>query len=239
MLGLTCLFHNMLPSPQPFRAKVSLTTKGRQVSCCFIHLLSVESTIVDKTEHASFGTRLEGWHLCRSAKGTRRRKERESNPQGREARPGSSGVPSPVGLPFRFRCEAPVAGLEPAVGQTPLRLNRPIPATNSGTPDQQGQDGGDLNPRSRGPEPRGIPGFPTSCQSKRPAGVEPALPPWQGSRLPLHHGRFLMGWIVKDQEHRAGLEPTSPHYGCGVLATGRPVRSMSVGPVGIEPTSSG
>ena len=24
---------------------------------------------------------------------------------------------------------------------------------------------------------------------KRPAGVEPALPPWQGSRLPLHHGR--------------------------------------------------
>ncbi len=96
-----------------------------------------------------------------------------------------------------------------------------------------------MNPRSRGPEPRGIPGFPTSCQSKRPAGVEPALPPWQGSRLPLHHGRVLMGWIVKDREHRAGLEPTSPHYGCGVLATGRPVRSMSVGPVGIEPTSSG
>ena len=25
--------------------------------------------------------------------------------------------------------------------------------------------------------------------SKHPAGVEPALPPWQGSRLPLHHGR--------------------------------------------------
>ena len=24
---------------------------------------------------------------------------------------------------------------------------------------------------------------------KRPAGVEPALPPWQGSRRPLHHGR--------------------------------------------------
>jgi hypothetical protein len=26
---------------------------------------------------------------------------------------------------------------------------------------------------------------------ERPAGVEPALPPWQGSRLPLHHGREL------------------------------------------------
>ena len=24
---------------------------------------------------------------------------------------------------------------------------------------------------------------------KRPVGVEPTLPPWQGSRLPLHHGR--------------------------------------------------
>ncbi len=24
--------------------------------------------------------------------------------------------------------------------------------------------------------------------SEHPAGVEPALPPWQGSRLPLHHG---------------------------------------------------
>lgn len=26
---------------------------------------------------------------------------------------------------------------------------------------------------------------------KRPAGVEPALPPWQGGRLPLHHGRDI------------------------------------------------
>ncbi len=27
--------------------------------------------------------------------------------------------------------------------------------------------------------------------TKRPAGVEPALPAWQAGRLPLHHGRFL------------------------------------------------
>ena len=27
-------------------------------------------------------------------------------------------------------------------------------------------------------------------QLKRPVGVEPTLPPWQGSRLPLHHGRI-------------------------------------------------
>ena len=30
------------------------------------------------------------------------RKERESNPQGREAQPASNRVPSPVGLPFRI-----------------------------------------------------------------------------------------------------------------------------------------
>ena len=54
---------------------------------------------------------LEGWCLSRSATGTCRRKGRESNPQGREARPASNGVPSPVGLPFR---KAAVAGIEPA-----------------------------------------------------------------------------------------------------------------------------
>jgi hypothetical protein len=31
------------------------------------------------------------------------------------------------------------------------------------------------------------PGFPPS-RSECPAGFEPALPPWQGGRLPLHHG---------------------------------------------------
>jgi hypothetical protein len=45
-----------------------------------------------------------------------RRKERESNPQGCHARPASNGVPSPVGLPFRFT-KAAVAGIEPASGR--------------------------------------------------------------------------------------------------------------------------
>ncbi len=31
------------------------------------------------------------------------RKERELNPQGRKAQPASNRVPSPIGLPFRFR----------------------------------------------------------------------------------------------------------------------------------------
>ena len=60
-------------------------------------------------------------------------------------------------------------------------------------------------------------------KQERPAGIEPTLPPWQGSRLPLHHGRLCHNQIVKQREHRAGLEPASPHYGCGVLAARRPV----------------
>ena len=56
--------------------------------------------------------------------------------------------------------------------------------------------------------------------------------------------RYIMGAIcvcriVKDREHRAGLEPASPHYGCGILAAGRPVHVMQVGLVGLEPTSTG
>ena len=80
---------------------------------------------------------------------------------------------------------------------------------------------------------------------ERPAGVEPAHPPWQGDRLPptnasrrCPHGRFGVCRIVKDREHRVGVEPTSPRYEGGIFATRRPVL-VSVGPVGIEPTSSG
>ena len=43
--------------------------------------------------------------------------------------------------------------------------------------------------------------------------------------------RYIMGdWLEAElsktkvrSEHREGLEPSSPHYGCGVLAAGRPV----------------
>ncbi len=60
---------------------------------------------------------------------------------------------------------------------------------------------------------------------ERPAGVEPAHPPWQGDRLPLHHGRLVGSRIVKDQEHRVGIEPTSPRYEGGIFAARRPVLS--------------
>ncbi len=119
------------------------------------------------------------------------------------------------------------------VGAVNSRL--PVPAQ---VPPQSNQSGRrDLNPRSRAPATTGtmLRMVPRRCPaeyeaflrpaSKRPAGVEPALPPRQGGRLPLHHGRDLT-WagLSKIEEHREGLEPSSPHYGCGILATGRPVR---------------
>jgi hypothetical protein len=48
---------------------------------------------------------------------------------------------------------------------------------------------------------------------------------------------------LKLREHRVGVEPTFPHYGCGVLAAERPVLVVvelvvmsSVGPEGLEPS---
>ena len=86
--------------------------KGRQ------HYQQRRPRIVFSHQRVPCGSRthlasLEGWNLCRSAKGTyeSRRKERESNPQGCYARPLSRRLPSPVGLPFRKAAEA---GIEPA-----------------------------------------------------------------------------------------------------------------------------
>ena len=36
-----------------------------------------------------------------------------------------------------------------------------------------------------------------TIKRERPAGIEPALPPWQGGRLPLHHGRLLWSELSK------------------------------------------
>ena len=75
---------------------------------------------------------------------------------------------------------------------------------------------------------------------ERPAGVEPALSPWQGDRLPLHHGRVMVCRIVNEQEHREGVEPPSPHYESGIFTTRLSVQSItSVGPEGLEPSLGG
>jgi hypothetical protein len=126
------------------------------------------------------------------------------------ARLFSRQLPSPVGLSLRIckscggrnrTCEAALNGRLPVPTQAP-------PQCESGWQD--------LNLRFQAPRACAIPGFatpwqvgaggfepPVSCSrstrvsrlphapnQKRPVRVEPTLPPWQGSRLPLHHGRI-------------------------------------------------
>jgi hypothetical protein len=72
---------------------------------------------------------------------------------------------------------------------------------------------------------------------KRPAGVEPALPPWQGSRLPLHHGRVES--LVELSKIRA---PGGTRTHVAALRVRSPRRwttsafIQSVGPEGLEPS---
>ena len=42
--------------------------------------------------------------------------------------------------------------------------------------------------------------FPRPENKERPAGIEPALPPWQDSTLPLHHGRFSVTTRLSESE---------------------------------------
>jgi hypothetical protein len=64
--------------------------------------------------------------------------------------------------------------------------------------------------------------------SERPAGVEPARPPWRGGRQPLHHGRVVR------PAGAVGVEPTPGRFGGGRAAvTPHP---CSVRPEGLEPS---
>ena len=86
--------------------------------------------------------------------------------------------------------------------------------------------------------------------SEHPAGVEPARPPWESGRLPLHHrcvqsaqresnphvrhgkaagSRYIMG--ANTPEHPVGVEPTRPSYQDGRL----PLHHRCVG----RPSSKG
>lgn len=52
-------------------------------------------------------------------------------------------------------------------------------------------------------------------------------------------GAWLEAELSKTQEHREGLEPSSPPYESGVFAARSPGLVFQVGPVGLEPTSTG
>ena len=74
----------------------------------------------------------------------------------------------------------------------------------------------------------------SSLTDKCPAGVEPARPPWQGGRQPLHHGR-----VVVIKEHVAGIEPALPRWEPGALPLTLHVHQSTVRPEGLEPSHSG
>jgi hypothetical protein len=164
---------------------------------------------------------------------------------------------------------AAAAGIEPAKGRlTGACLYQHRPHRN-----ESGWQ--DLNLRSQAPRACAMPGFATPCRVrvvgfeptlscsrrrrttrlshtlklKRPAGVEPALPPWQGSRLPLHHGRvesLVELSKIRAPDHGVPRCPDSnprrrrPTFGrcpgCGVLAALATSAFRSMGSEGLEPS---
>ncbi len=143
-----------------------------------------------------------------------------------------------------------------------MALNRrpPVPAQ---APPQYQSGWQDLNLRSQAPRACAIPDFATPWQSRRgrirtadlvlpkhagfqatprteskaPSGSRThtsAMARQQATATSWAHR--ITGRIVKDREHRVGFEPTSPNYGCGILAAGLPVPVVQVGSEGLEPS---
>ena len=84
------------------------------------------------------------------------------------------------------------------------------------------------------------PGFPTSrvvsFTDKCPAGVEPARPPWQGGRLPLHHGHYRRPRIVKEPRAPGGTRTHVPALRVRSLRRWTTSACIGVGPEGLEPS---
>jgi hypothetical protein len=65
-----------------------------------------------------------------------------------------------------------------------------------------------LNRRSRAPGARGIPGFPTSCWLRAPSGSRTRTSAMARRQAAATSWALRGSQIVKDQEHREGIEPT-------------------------------
>ena len=128
--------------------------------------------------------RLEAWSLCRSAKSTLLSAEGERVELSRLiARPLSKRLPSPIGLPFRSSsCGGRNRTCDEAINSRP-----PVPAQDP--PHQVRTTGFEpafscfRNTRDARTSPR--------PEVERLAGLEPAIPAWQASTLPLRHRRLL------------------------------------------------
>jgi hypothetical protein len=81
-----------------------------------------------------------------------------------------------------------------------------------------------------------IPRLSHVLNQEHPAGVEPALPPWQGSRLPLHHGRLWCFQIVKDRKSTGwDSNPRRRITGAESSPLDDQCFLSQVGPLGLEP----
>ncbi len=149
-------------------------TRGCLTSTCSAAELPTQSRVPcgNRTRLSS----LEGWHLCRSAKGTcyfqgGSRETRAHNPD-------SSGhlLSSGVQLP-RLQPSSSLIARRP---QLLARGTRPIC-------DEQGHAVPHADNRSPRMDNRFHDG-PSTRTKKHPAGVEPAPPPWRDGTLPLRHG---------------------------------------------------
>src|SRR5262249_39500644 len=87
------------------------------------------------------------------------------------------------------------------------------------------------------------PGFPTSrvatFSDKCPAGVEPARPPWQGGRLPLHHGHDRRPRIVKEPRAPGGTRTHVAALRERSLLHQTTRARITMGTEGIEPSPNG
>lgn len=103
-------------SPMGFEPTISCVTGRRALRAAPRGRVVMSVAQVGLEGHSIPGSKPRWSADCLPSHVSSRRKERESNPQGCEARPDSSGVPSPFGLPFHC-IKAAAAGIEPASGR--------------------------------------------------------------------------------------------------------------------------
>jgi hypothetical protein len=182
----------------------------------------------------------------------RQRKEGESNPQGSSLgrfRGGCHRQLACPSVPYRRvatqHTRGSRGGSRTPNGPVNSRVRLPVPPPwKSGLQSYSYSQSGrpDSNRRSPGPEPGGLPGFPTprpSVEGKCPAGVEPALPPWQGGRLPLHHGHTSPSPDCQRNRESTGWDSNPRRRITGAVSSpldDRCTRTIRVGPEGLEPS---
>jgi hypothetical protein len=137
------------------------------------------------------------------------------------------------GLRTRPRSSSPSVSCGGRNRTCDVTLNRRLPVPTQAPP-QSKSGRPDLNRGyrraawvARAPEARGIPGFPTSCWWRAPSGREERTSMARRQAAATSWALWLEADLAKNSEHREGVEPSSPLYGSGVLATRPPVQLFS------------